>query len=104
MKTTKIFCMIYSLMICHLQFAWGKKPDDPNAIEPTHKTINQDTNEALNDFLSKWKFGPIEREIKDQTEVQHRTFERIVWVGNTMLPVSQTTYTHIKNPKEKTNI
>ncbi|NOT78323.1 MAG: hypothetical protein HOP07_04900 [Bacteriovoracaceae bacterium] len=53
-------------------------------------------------FNSKWNYTPLLSQTENESTLQMKLFKRVFWINKTEIPIAETTFTFLKNPKEKT--
>ncbi len=81
----KIFILCFSLVL--------------NLNSPVFATATEQTV-----FDSKWNYSPLITRTDADSSVKMKLFKRVFWINNNEVPIAETSFTYLKNPKEKTNL
>lgn len=53
-------------------------------------------------FNSKWNYTPLLSQTENDSTLHMKLFKRVFWINKIEVPIAETTFTFLKNPKEKT--
>lgn len=70
-----------------------------NSIMPSFAVIVDQ-----NEFNETWNYSPLLKRVDNNSELQMKLFKKTMWINQTEVPVIETTFTYLKNPKEPTNL